>query len=332
MRPKEVVTKSKPKPTPTATVLPEIKEETSVLAESMDMGKSYVDETLFLGDSNTVRFMQFSDESGQTFTTKNNTIAVVGMGVNAIESLACMQFSTGTFTMVNAVGILQPRRIMMTFGTNNLSGYDTEDAKVNYINTYVSEIQKVHDAYPYADIIINSIPPLASFTVYRNLSNEQIYSWNEALKQMCEEHKWHYLNSYEVLADQDTHVALDGMMDTDGLHFSRNGIATLFTYFRTHALETEDTRPSLVGIPTIIGPLTNLYNTNPLTGKQFDDSVYHPAEATTVPEPTPVVTTEPEVEPIPEEPVTTPVPQEEPVPQVVEPEPEVQEETPVEPQ
>ncbi len=87
----------------------------TVLAETADAGDSYIEDTLFLGDSNTARFLKVTGSKGKTFTTKNNTIGVVGMGVDAISTLACMRFSTGIFTMPEAVKILQPQRIIMTF-------------------------------------------------------------------------------------------------------------------------------------------------------------------------------------------------------------------------
>lgn len=260
--------------------------DTIVLQETEDAGKDYVDETLFLGDSNTVRFMSFTDEDGETFTTEENTIAVAGMGVDAIDSLECMQFSTGTFTMVKSVEILQPRRVIITFGTNNLTGNDSDSVKASFIESYTKQLKKIEDAYPTVDIIVNSIPPISQSTVYTKLNAKQILHWNEAIEEMCEENDWHYLNSYEVLADEDTGYALDGMMDTDGLHLSKKGIQTLFDYIRTHAYITDDDRPDLEDIPTIIGPLTSLYTVDPLSGDEFDESVLHPTDETASPEAT----------------------------------------------
>ena len=253
--------------------------DTTILKESEDAGKEYVDNTLFLGDSNTVRFMEFTDDDGNTYTSKDNTIAVVGMGVQAIDSLECMEFSTGTYTMVDSVKILQPQRIIITFGTNNLTGTNTAETRNEFIESYTKQLKEIQEVYPSVNIIVNSLPPITSTTVYTKLDAQEILAWNEAMVKMCEENGWHYLNSSEVLADQTTGYALDGMMDQDGLHLSKQGISTLFSYIRTHAYISEDTRGELEEIPTIIGPKTDLYQVNPLSGDSFEESVLHPTDS-----------------------------------------------------
>lgn len=255
----------------TASASPSAKTDSVVLAQTNDAGKEYVDNTLFLGDSNTVRFMNTEDENGQTYTTKNNTIAVVGMGVDAIDSLKCMEFSTGTYTMSESVKILQPQRIIITFGTNNLTGSDSESDRNTFIESYTKQLKKITEAYPSVNLIVNSIPPIAENTVYTKLDPKEIMHWNSAIEEMCRKNKWHYLNSFEALADTTTGYALDNMMDpVDGLHLSDQGLKTLFTYIRTHAYITEDNRPKpLNDIPEIIGCKTDMIATNPLTGSGF---------------------------------------------------------------
>lgn len=263
----------------------EVEENSVALKESDKVGKEYLAETLFLGDSNTVRFMNFTDEDGMTYTSKENTIAVVGMGVQAMDSLKCMQFSTGTFTMPEAVKILQPKRIIVTMGTNNLTGDNTEEAKKEFIAAYTEQLQKIQEAYPAVDIIVNSIPPLSQKTIYKNLSIEQIQAWNKAIYEMCNTNNWHYLDSYSVLADESGY-AKEEDIDSDGLHLSAKGVGEFFQYVRMHAYVHEDTRPQpLNQIPVVIGPVTDLYKTDPLNGKEFDSSVLHPIEPSKQPLP-----------------------------------------------
>ena len=241
-----------------------------VLSESEKAEYSYIEETLFLGDSNTARFMQYIDEEGRRYSTASNTIAVAGMSVESIINLECMQFSYGTYTMPVAVSILQPRRIIMTFGTNNLglAGYTSED----FINTYLDAINSVKDAYPYSDIIINSIPPVTMYTKYTNVNNNQINEFNDALIRMCEENELYYLDSHDALLDEAGEYANNNYFDTDGLHLNEKGVDALFSYIRTHALVSEDRRPKpLNEIPYIIGPITDLLTTNPLNNEPFEE-------------------------------------------------------------
>ena len=240
----------------------------AVLRQTQDAGREYTDETLFLGDSNTVRFMTFLDSDGMTFTNDQNTIAVVGMGAEGITSVACEQFSIGTFTMRDAVSIIQPRRIIMTFGTNNLDS-ELMTAEL-FIENYELQVQAVEEAYPYADIIINSIPPLGQYSHYPKLNMEQVREFNSAILKMCEKNGWKYLNSSEALTDSTTGFAKAEYIEADGVHYNVFGIEAMFRYIRTHALISEDRRPMpLEEVPYIIGPVTEIYTVDPLSNQEF---------------------------------------------------------------
>jgi hypothetical protein len=265
--------------TPTPTTLPEqtydaaaavidvSAYEGTILAETEDAGQDYIDSTLFLGDSNTARFMRVQNENGETFTTKENTIGVVGMGIDAISTLKCMQFTTGLYTMPEAVKILQPERVIITFGTNNLSGSSTD--ATSFITRYTAQIQTIEEAYPSVDIIINSIPPVARSRTYTHVTMTQIDAYNKAIVQMCEDNGWKYLNSAETLKGTDGY-AQEGFTISDGLHLSAAGLSALFDYIRTHAWITEDDRPKpLTDIPGIIGVPAGLIQTDPLTNAEF---------------------------------------------------------------
>lgn len=270
--------------------------ESTVLMETEDAGQDYIDSTLFLGDSNTARFIRVLDpETKKTFSTKNNTIGVVGMGIDAISSLACMDFYTGRFTMPQSVKILQPERVIITFGTNNLYGNSTD--ATSFISRYEAQIKTIENAYPYADIIINSIPPVSKVRDYTNVSMIQIDAYNKAIAEMCKKNDWKYLNSAEALKDKDTGYAKPGYMVADGLHLDQKGLAALFKYIRTHAYITEDDRPKpLASIPGIIGVPDGLIRINPLNEEEFteDPSEPEPAPATEeseeTEEPTPTAT------------------------------------------
>lgn len=267
---------------PDAYVIDQAEYDGTVLAESEDAGQEYIDSTLFLGDSNTARFLKVTDSEGNTFTSLENTIGVVGMGIDSITTLPCMQFSTGLFTMPKAVAILQPERVIITFGTNNLSGSSTD--ATSFIERYTKQIQAIVDAYPSVDIIVNSIPPVAKSRSYTNVTMTQIDAYNKAIVDMCEENDWKYLNSAEALKDSSTGYAKDGYTIQDGLHLSSKGLEALFEYIRTHAWITEDDRPKpLSTIPTVIGVPDGLIQTNPLTEEEFtEDPSVETYEATYV--------------------------------------------------
>lgn len=234
----------------------------TILPETKDAGQEYLDETLFLGDSNTQRYMYYGpdDDSKQHFTTVDNNIGVVSMGVSAISSLKWEQFVGQTVTMPEAVKIMQPRRIIIGFGTNNLTM-----ATDTFIDHYKKGLKAIHEAYPYADIIVNAIPPLDKQRENSRLSMKDVDRLNAAIAQMCEEEGYKYLDSSKALEDPETGWAKKDYTIGDGVHLSQKGVRALFEYVRTHAYITEDTRPMpLKKIPKIKGVTPGLISQDPI--------------------------------------------------------------------
>lgn len=254
-----------PTATPATSAEPVSAEIGTTLPETADAGRSYVDETLFIGDSNTARYLLYADETGTAFTSLDNNVGVVSMGVGSITSLKCEKFkgSSAMYTVPDAVAMLKPRRIIICYGTNNLSGSSTDAA--SYIKTYLQGLQAIQTAWPYCDIIVSAIPPLDRQRENTNLTMTQVDAYNAALVQMCEENGFKFLNSAEVLRDEATGWAKKDYTLSDGVHLSKEAVTAYFTYVRTHAYVTEDRRPQPLGtIPTPDGVPANLINKDPI--------------------------------------------------------------------
>lgn len=254
-----------PAATPVTSAEPVCAEVGTILPETADAGRSYVDETLFIGDSNTARYLLYANETGTAFTSLNNNIGVVSMGVGSITSLKCEKFkgSSAMYTVPDAVAMLKPKRIIICYGTNNLSGSSTD--ATNYIKTYLQGLQAIQTAWPYCDIIVSAIPPLDRQRENTNLTMTQVDAYNAALVQMCEENGFKFLNSAEVLRDDATGWAKKDYTLSDGVHLSKEAVTAYFTYVRTHAYAAEDRRPQPLGtIPTPDGVPANLINKDPI--------------------------------------------------------------------
>lgn len=254
-----------PAATPVTSAEPVCAEVGTILPETADAGRSYVDETLFIGDSNTARYLLYANETGTAFTSLDNNIGVVSMGVGSITSLKCEKFkgSSAMYTVPDAVAMLKPKRIIICYGTNNLSGSSTD--ATNYIKTYLQGLQAIQTAWPYCDIIVSAIPPLDRQRENTNLTMTQVDAYNAALVQMCEENGFKFLNSIEVLRDDATGWAKKDYTLSDGVHLSKEAVTAYFTYVRTHAYAAEDRRPQPLGtIPTPDGVPANLINKDPI--------------------------------------------------------------------
>ena len=216
----------------------------TVLPETEDAGQEYIDTTLFLGDSNTARMYRMFD-----YCSYDNAIGSVGMSARSLQKYACVKFSGyGSYvTMPQAVALMQPRRVIVTFGTNDL---DPDYSAASFAESYRAGLQAIADAYPAADIIVNAIPPLGRSHSNASLTQSQVDEYNKAIVEMCDANGWKFLNSAEVLKDAATGYAKEGYVESsDGIHLTRAAMDALFTYIRTHSYVTEDTRPALTAVP-----------------------------------------------------------------------------------
>ena len=215
----------------------------TILPESSDAGQTYVDETLFLGDSNTARMYRMFD-----FCTYDNAIGSVGMSAKSLATYACVELNnSGSYvTMAKAVAGMQPKRVIITFGTNDLSpSYKAAD----FVKNYQTGIESIVEAYPSEDILINAIPPLGQQHSNQSLTQTQVDEYNKALVEMCKEKGWKFLNSAEVLKDSATGYAKSGYVESsDGIHLTRAAMEALFDYIRTHSCITEDDRPTVTKV------------------------------------------------------------------------------------
>ncbi len=247
----------------------------TILEQTADAGESYVDETLFLGDSNTARMYRMFD-----YCSYDNAIGSVGMTAKSLASFACVQVSTssGYITMPQAVAKLQPRRVILTFGTNDLNpSYKAAD----FVKNYQTGIEAIVTAYPSVDILVNAIPPIGQQHSNQSLTQTQVDEYNKALVEMCQAKGWKFLNSAEVLKDSVTGYAKSGYVETsDGIHLTRTAMDALFNYIRTHSYITEDDRPALTTIPKHTGDKDAVVYTVPVVSSSST------ATATATPEPT----------------------------------------------
>ena len=214
---------------------------TALLPETADAGESYQKETLFLGDSNTVRLYANGLISLQQFCAKE------GIGTHAAltEGIVTFKKDSSTYTIAQAVAKMKPRRVVIMLGTND-TGMSVEE----FISNYTALVQAIQESYPYTDIIVNTVPPVpANHSNYPNMDQTKIDDFNMALLSMCEQMGLKFLNSAEALKDANGYGRED-YYQTGDIHLKPVGLKAMLSYLRTHAYQTEDRRPDTANIPT----------------------------------------------------------------------------------
>lgn len=214
---------------------------TALLTETADAGTDYLNDTLFLGDSNTVRLYNNGLISLQQFCAKEG----IGTQVALNEGIVTFKRDSNHYTIPQAVAMMKPRRVVMTFGTND-TGMEVSD----FIAHYTALIQAIQQSYPYTDIIVNTVPPVpADHSNYPHMDQARIDDFNMALLEMCEQLGVRFLNSAETLKGSDGYGIADYYTSGD-IHLKSAGLKAVLNYLRTHALQTEDRRPDTNNIPT----------------------------------------------------------------------------------
>ena len=214
---------------------------TALLTETADAGTDYLNDTLFLGDSNTVRLYNNGLISLQQFCAKEG----IGTQVALSEGIVTFKKDPNHYTIPQAVAMMKPRRVVMTFGTND-TGMEVPD----FIAHYTALIQAIQQSYPYTDIIVNTVPPVpADHSNYPHMDQAKIDDFNMALLDLCEQLGVRFLNSAEALKGSDGYGIADYYTSGD-IHLKSAGLKAVLNYLRTHALQTEDRRPDTNNIPT----------------------------------------------------------------------------------
>lgn len=213
----------------------------ALLTETADAGTDYLNNTLFLGDSNTVRLYNNGLISLQQFCAKEG----IGTQVALSEGIVTFKKDPNHYTIPQAVAMMKPRRVVMTFGTND-TGMEVPD----FIAHYTALIQAIQQSYPYTDIIVNTVPPVpADHSNYPHMDQARIDDFNMALLALCEQLGVRFLNSAEALKGSDGYGIADYYTSGD-IHLKSAGLKAVLNYLRTHALQTEDRRPDTNNIPT----------------------------------------------------------------------------------
>lgn len=215
----------------------------AVLAKTDDAGQKYIDETLFVGDTNTYYYYK------NALLDLDHVLGVENLKIQDFTTDKSIYFKkdNNAYSIPEAIAMMKPRRVIMMMGTANLDG--SMEAS-EFIEKYKAAVDAIKAAYPHTDLIVAAVPPISKdHSRAPEASMETVNAFNEALAQMCVDNDLKFLNITEDLLGSDGYGKASYFRPGD-LYMKKDGLLSIMDYARCHALDTEDRRPDTNNIPT----------------------------------------------------------------------------------
>ena len=206
-----------------------------VLKETPDAGIDYQDKIIFLGDSTTYSLLYYGKLSGgrdsmQIWTPKSRTLALD----LALTTTILYPETEEEITIEEAARRKQPEIMVITLGVNGVSYM--HDKEEYFISVYTKLVNKIKNASPDTNIILQSIYPVArNWEKTKSINNERIRAANEWVQQVAEDCDIYYLDTISVLADEEGYLP-EAYQNGDGIHLNADSCGIVLDYIRTHAL------------------------------------------------------------------------------------------------
>ncbi len=219
---------------------PKEDEAPTVLEQSEDMGRDYIDSFCFFGESTTYHLKSrgvlskgkdtcqvLADESGTAILDPNTK----NMYVLHPESGELVPLS-------EAIRRKKPKYILLTFGLNGAVSKIARGEEY-FKACYKGLAEAILEASPSTKIILGSCFPVAEnmdmsrYSVDLDTLNGYIETINGWTLELCQKEGWRYLNMNEVLTDSRGYLRLEYQVG-DGHHLTRDAYLKITEYIRTH--------------------------------------------------------------------------------------------------
>lgn len=205
--------------------------DTTILKETKKADDSYINETVFYGDSITENFAYYGTLSWNVVWARSSLTPE-----NAHTWEVPIRPHGTKMTLTDAVKTYKPKRLVITLGANAVAIM----TETYFIKTYEDLVKKVKENSPDTLIIVQSIFPVdirwdTHANTNNSINNTKINRLNYLLAEMCERQDVKFLNSATVLKDERGTLKKGLGYDSDGIHLLPEGNSKVVEYIKTHA-------------------------------------------------------------------------------------------------
>ncbi len=149
------------------------------------------DDSVILGDSRAVGFYYYD------FLPEDRVLAEAGNTILNIDD------------HLEELKKLNPSNVFICYGVNDIGGF--YDSTEDYCNDMKTQMQKIWEQVPNCTIYISSIIQCVDPAFDTSSAWRRIPEYNEALKKMCDENNWPFIDNDAVVEEYKDHYQPDGI-------------------------------------------------------------------------------------------------------------------------
>lgn len=202
---------------------------------------SYITESLFVGDRTALALQKDGRITLDQYAGKED------LKISNFLKESCVAFEddSNTYTIPQTIAKMKARRVYVMIGSNDVDGSVSVD---EFTSDYKQALQNIKNSYSYCDIIACAIPPVSQES--ENAAEKQtiIDQFNQAIAVACNDMGYKYLNTAEVLKDSKGYAESSYLDESSGT-WNAAGASAFLEYVKSHAYNTDDTRPDTNDIP-----------------------------------------------------------------------------------
>ena len=216
--------------------------EEVILSETPDLGMEYIDKIIFLGESTTYGLQRYGVLSkgvdtlqvwtgAKTVGGKTVSAGTLSLSPSIAQTKIFFPDTQSALTISEAIDTKKPEFLIITLGLNNGASYYSEQEFKECYRVLLNSIRSYFDS---TKVILQSIFPVAGSCSIKAYTPKRIEMCNNWIYDIAKEYGIKYLNTAEVLADDNGYLLDRYENGGDGIHLNRDGLCVVLDYIKKH--------------------------------------------------------------------------------------------------
>ncbi len=223
---------------PTASAAP-----VNAVKESEKADLSYLDDTVFIGDSVTLKLKNYVTAKRKTtpgFFGKAQFLAAGSMGsANALQPLGVSSihpaYNGQKQLLEDNVAAMGAKKVYIMLGANDIALYGVDGSVTNMKKL----LKNIKVRSPDIEIFVQSATPMLKEKQMKQLNNNNLILYDNALSAMCKEERYSFVDVACALRSKDGSLPPEYCSDPNilGIHFTDKACEIWIDYILTHTVK-----------------------------------------------------------------------------------------------